>query len=103
MVQHEPHELVLPLRPGGGAVERPDQLQLLQALEGLTSGDDGRTDAVTVFFFFYWLFLLEKSLRTYLHDDRLLKVVHGARLPLEELLELYKKTRTISSLKLFIF
>lgn len=35
VVQHESHELVLPLSFGRGAVGRPDQLQLLQVLEGL--------------------------------------------------------------------
>lgn len=35
VVQHESHELVFPLSFGRGAVDRPDQLQLLQVLEGL--------------------------------------------------------------------
>lgn len=39
LVQHESHELVLPLGPGGGTVERPDELQLLQVLEGLGRGE----------------------------------------------------------------
>lgn len=35
LVQHEPHELVLSLSPGGGVVKRSDELQLLQVFKGL--------------------------------------------------------------------
>lgn len=41
LVQHELHELVLPLGPGGGAVERPDELQLLQVLKSLRRRGEG--------------------------------------------------------------
>lgn len=35
VVQHESHQLELPLSFGRGAVDRPDHLQLLQVLKGL--------------------------------------------------------------------
>lgn len=39
VVQHQSHQLVLSLGFGRGAVDRPDQLQLLQVLEGLRTGE----------------------------------------------------------------
>ena len=39
VVQHESHEPVLPLSFGRRRVDRPDQLQLLQVLEGLRTGE----------------------------------------------------------------
>lgn len=35
LVQHEPHELVLSLSPGGGLVKRSNELQLLQVFKSL--------------------------------------------------------------------
>lgn len=36
MIQHESHQLVFPLSSGRGALYRPDELQLLQVLKGLS-------------------------------------------------------------------
>lgn len=87
LVQHESHELVLPLGPGGGTVERPDELQLLQVLEGLGRGDDQSEAADGLF--------RSRVCQSdsNLHDDGWLKVVHGAGLALQELLELCRRRR----------
>lgn len=42
VVQHQPHQLVLPLRLGHRAVDGPDQLQLLQVLERLRNRQKGK-------------------------------------------------------------
>lgn len=80
VVQHQSHQLVLLLSLHRGTVDRSNQLQLLQVLEGLRTEGGLRSGLGSG--------LVKIQLHTDLHNNRLLEVVHGVGLPLQELLKL---------------